>query len=98
MICPKCQAAMAKYYPEYGYANAWRCPACKTIVENNISNNDRERTIGYLKSMNITYVEENNNIVITGKYCYLDSDDNRLIVFKFNDCCKFLGIDYKECC
>ena len=97
MICPKCQAAMAKYYPEYGYANAWRCPVCKTIVENNISNNDRERTINWLKSMDITYEEEINDIIITGKYCYLDPDDNRLIALSFNENCNFLGLDYNEC-
>ena len=96
MICPKCQTVMIKYYPEYGYTNVWRCPICKTVVENNIFNNERERTINYLKSMGITYEEENTDIIITGKYCYLNPDDNRLIVLRFNQDCKFLGIDYKE--
>lgn len=97
IVCPKCSSVMAKYYPEYGYANTWRCPVCKTIVENNISNNDRERTINWLKSMGILYEEEANDIIITSKYCHLDPDDNKLIALRFDQNCKFLGIDYKKC-
>lgn len=94
IVCPKCSSVMAKYYPEYGYANTWRCPVCKTIVENNISNNDRERTINWLKSMGITYEEENTDILITGKYRHPISDNNNFIVLRFTDSHKFLGIDH----
>ena len=56
MKCPKCSNEMKAYFSQDGYANAWRCPKCNWICENQESNNDKIRFMNLLDSLEVEYV------------------------------------------
>lgn len=56
MKCPKCNNEMKIYFPQDGYANAWKCPKCNYILENQEFNNDKERFMSLLDSLEVEYV------------------------------------------
>ncbi len=56
MKCPKCGNEMKAYFPQDGYANAWRCLKCNWICENQESTNDKIRFMNLLDSLEVEYV------------------------------------------
>ena len=56
MKCPKCTNEMKMWYPEDGYASAWKCPKCNYTCENEESNNDKIRFMNLLDSLEVEYV------------------------------------------
>lgn len=82
MKCPKCNNEMKIWYSEDGYANAWKCPKCNYICENQESVNDKNRFMQLLESLDVEYV--------TGveKHEFYNGDHLSLIVYmKPNDIC-----------